>query len=365
MSGESDDSEKEHDPTEQRLREAREKGDVPRGRDLFAAAGAAGLLLALAVEGEGMIEGIGTFGMVLLDQSPELAPLVLGSGGGPVGGMLGTVALATAPLFVLPFATALAAIAVQRALVVTPANLMPKLSRISPLAGARNKFGRSGLFDFAKSVTKLVAVSAVFGTFLVSHAPEILGTLHLGPGPAMGALGQMMVEFLALVVLLQAVIGGLDLFFQTAEHRRRNRMSRRELLDEMKQVEGDPHLKAERRQRGVDIATNRMLAEVPKADVVIVNPTHYAVALAWNRNSGRAPVCVAKGVDEIAARIREAAQAAGVPIRRDPPTARVLHATVDIGAEIEPDHYRAVAAAIRFAEAMRRRARSGWRSGGR
>ena len=107
----------------------------------------------------------------------------------------------------------------------------------------------------------------------------------------------------------------------------------------------------------MEISQNQMMPEVPKADVVIVNPTHYAVALKWSRSPGEAPVCVAKGVDEIAHAIRKAASEAGVPIHSDPPTARALHATVEIGAEIPVEQYRAVAAAIRFAQAMRERAR--------
>ena len=121
-------------------------------------------------------------------------------------------------------------------------------------------------------------------------------------------------------------------------------------------------MKSQRRQRAQAIAMNRMLADVPKADVIVVNPTHYAVALKWSRKSGRAPVCLAKGVDEAAARIREIAATAGVPIHSDPPTARALHASVETGQEIRPEHYAPVAAAIRFAESMRRRAREGrWR----
>jgi flagellar biosynthetic protein FlhB len=137
-------------------------------------------------------------------------------------------------------------------------------------------------------------------------------------------------------------------------------MSRKELMDETKDSEGDPVMKQQRRQRAYDIATNRMMADVPKADVVIVNPRHYAVALRWDRTAGGAPVCVAKGVDEVALRIRTVAMEAGVPIRQDPPTARALHASVEIGAEIRPEHYRPVAAAIRFAEAVRKRARRKW-----
>ena len=134
-------------------------------------------------------------------------------------------------------------------------------------------------------------------------------------------------------------------------------MTHEELKEETKRSEGDPHIKQQRRQRGQEIATNRMLLDVDGADVVIVNPTHYAVALKWTRTPGSAPKCVAKGVDEIAARIRERASEAGVPIHQDPPTARAVHASVEVGDEIQPEHYIAVAAAIRFAEDLRKTAK--------
>ncbi|MEO0751716.1 MAG: EscU/YscU/HrcU family type III secretion system export apparatus switch protein, partial [Pseudomonadota bacterium] len=152
-------------------------------------------------------------------------------------------------------------------------------------------------------------------------------------------------------------IGAIDFLWHRYDHRRKLRMSHREVRDEHKQHEGDPHLKQERRQRGTRIAMDQMMAQVPEADVVIVNPTHYAVALKWSRLPGSAPECVAKGQDHVALAIRDRAYEAGVPVQHDPPTARALFATVEIGQEIPTDQYRAVAAAIRFAEAMRRRAR--------
>lgn len=358
MSGPDDDTEKTHEPTEQKLEEARRKGDIPRARDLFAAAGFAGLLLAAIGQGQSALVTFGEVGSVLFEQSDRLAPVMLGDSGGPVGGLLVQLAQPLVLLTGLPLLATLGVVMVSRGLVFTPDNLMPKLSRISPVATAKQKFGRAGLFEFFKSFAKLIIVSAVLVVFLVSRSETILASIRLGAGAAAGLLMQMMIEFLALIVVVQAVIGALDFMWQIQDHRVRNRMTRQELVDQMKQNEGDPHLKAERRQRGIDIATNRMLDDVPRADVVVVNPTHYAVALRWDRTSGRAPVCVAKGVDEVAARIRARAAEAGVPIHRDPPTARALHATVDIGATIEPEHYKAVAAAIRFAEAMRRRARA-------
>jgi flagellar biosynthetic protein FlhB len=169
------------------------------------------------------------------------------------------------------------------------------------------------------------------------------------------------VQFLALVFVVKLSIGAIDFFWQRAEHLRRNRMSHKEMRDEHKQSEGDPHAKGERTRRGREIASNRMLDAVSEASVVIVNPTHYAVALKWSPTDLGAPVCIAKGVDEIAARIRERAEQAGIPIHSDPPTARALHATVDVDQEIHAEHYGAVAAAIRFAEAMRVQSnKKGW-----
>ena len=163
-------------------------------------------------------------------------------------------------------------------------------------------------------------------------------------------------------MLVSAAIGAVDFMWQKAEHIRKNRMSRKELVDEAKQQEGDPHMKGQRRQRAQEIAMNQMLGDVPGADVVIVNPTHYAVALKWSRLPGAAPECVAKGVDQIAFRIREIAEEAAVPIHSDPPTARALFAMVEIGQEVHPEHYQAVAAAIKFAEAMRAKsATRGWK----
>ena len=134
-------------------------------------------------------------------------------------------------------------------------------------------------------------------------------------------------------------------------------MSHKEVADETKEAEGDPHLKQHRRARAQMAASNQMMAEVPTADVILVNPTHYAVALRWDRKPGTAPLCVAKGVDEIAFRIREIAQEAGVPIHSDPPSTRALFETTEIGSEIAEEHYAPVAAAIRFADEIRQKAK--------
>lgn len=352
--------EKEFAPSQRRLEEARIKGEGPMGRDLLAAGALAGLVLA-GYLWSGNLLALASSSMVLLDQADRLAPLFSSDGAAAMVGFFARVVLLMLPFMLLPAVMVILAAVAQNGLVWAPARLVPKWSNISPLAGMKRKFGRNGLFEFAKSFVKLLCVSGVLALFLGLHAEEILSSLHAAPGQVMARLMHLLLRFMLLVLGLQFVIGMIDLLWQRAEHLRRNRMSRKEMMDELKNSEGDPHMRAHRRRKAEEVANNRMLADVATADVVIVNPTHYAVALRWNRSSRHAPICVAKGVDEIAARIRERAQAAGIPLRRDPPTARALHATVELGKEIHPEHFRAVAAAIRFSEAMRLRARGGAR----
>ncbi len=358
MSGADDEAgEKTHEPTPRKLEEARKKGQTPRSQDLHTAAAYFGLLVAFLLFGAWSVSKIGTTAMVLIDQPDRLAPLFFGGATAPTGGLMGAIVLGMAPWLLLPALFAILSVIAQRSFLVTGENLAPKLSRISPIATAKEKFGHKGLFEFAKSTAKLILISVILGVYLSREAEAILGLMYLSPGMASAELGRLLAGFLAVVLVVAVAIGVIDYAWQYFEHLRQNRMSYKELVDETKESEGDPYMKSERRRRGMDIATNRMLADVPEADVIIVNPTHYAVALKWTRQQGAAPICVAKGVDEIATRIRETAAEAGVPIHRDPPTARALHATVELGQEIQPDHYKAVAAAIRFAERMRKNAK--------
>ncbi|MFK7834725.1 MAG: flagellar type III secretion system protein FlhB [Sulfitobacter sp.] len=360
MSMQEDPSAKTFDPTPQKLLEARKKGEVAKSTDLFTAAAYAGLLVALMMAGSSGVQEAGTAMMVLLDQPAALTTLFFGGDDGQeaMAGIMRPVIVGLTPLFALPAVAVILAVVAQRALVFAPSKLEPKLSRISLIANAKNKFGRSGLFEWAKSFTKLTVYSVVLAIFITQRMPEMVAALQTEPRLVLSLLAELCLVFLFIVVLISTAIGGIDAIWQHFEHIRKNRMSHKDIMDETKNAEGDPHIKQERRQRAMAAAQNQMMADVPTADVVIVNPTHYAVALKWSREKGAAPVCVAKGVDEIARAIREAAQTAGVPIHRDPPTARALHATTDIGQQIAPDFYQAVAAAIRFAETMRQKAKA-------
>ncbi len=358
MSEKDEDTDKSYDATPQKLLEARRKGDVAKSNDLLTASAYFGLLIAMLTMGADSIRQFGTTMMVLIDRSTELSPLFTHGGINAVmGGILSEVVLALLPFFLIPAVMVILAVFAQRAWVFAPTKLAPKLSRISLLQNAKNKFGRNGLFEFAKSFTKLVVYSVCLTVFIMARLPEILGSIETSPALALSLMVQLCIGFMFIVVLIATIIGGIDAVWQHFEHLRKNKMSRKEITDETKNSEGDPHLKQERRQRAMEAAQNQMMGEVPKADVIIVNPTHYAVALKWSRSKGDAPVCVAKGVDEIARNIREVGAAAGVPLHSDPPTARSLYTTTEIGQQIAPDHYQTVAAAIRFAEQMRHRAK--------
>jgi flagellar biosynthetic protein FlhB len=352
---EEDGEEKPYEATQRKLEQAREKGDIPRSLDLMAAATYCGLLAFALTVGGAAIAAAGATLAGFLGNAGRLAA----SGAGPdlVAAWILELAVSLGPAFALPIVFVAGAVFLQRAWVFAPDKITPRLSRISPIENAKQKFGRNGLFEFAKSAVKLIVISIVVGLFLTRHLPDLLALPAADPGQVSGLMLAKATDFLVLVSVLALIFGAVDFLWQRAEHLRTQRMSHKELVDETKETEGDPFIRQQRRQRGYDIATNRMMNDVPKADVVIVNPRHYAVALRWDRGAGGAPVCVAKGVDEVALRIRAVAMEAGVPIRQDPPTARALHASVEIGKEVLPEHYRPVAAAIRFADAIRRRAR--------
>ncbi|WP_395542538.1 EscU/YscU/HrcU family type III secretion system export apparatus switch protein [Neotabrizicola sp. sgz301269] len=356
MAGPEDESEKEFEPTQRRLDQARAEGDVIRSEDIQAALGLGGLLLAVAILGPWTIHMAGGAGLALLQGAGRLSGP--GSGAGPeIAGALLRMAGPVLLLLAGPAVLVMAWLIASKGFVVAPSKLAMRGSRISILATARQKFGRAGLVDFAKRGAKMLAFGAALAWYLSDSAAMLLLAAGLAPGQVVSLMVKQVLGLLLLFLALLAGFGLLDYLWQRAEFLRRHRMTRKELLDEMKDSEGDPHMKADRRRRAQEIATRKMLVEVPKADVVLVNPTHYAVALKWDRARGRAPLCVAKGVDEIALRIRALAQESGVPVRSDPPTARALHASLEIGDEVRPEHYAAVAAAIRFADGLRKRAR--------
>lgn len=351
--------EKSHEPTQSRIDKARREGDVAQSKEANAAASYVGFYLALAVVSSGAAAALAFHLSQLLDRPETFAKQAFaGDGSAFIGSLFGVGFEAGIPFLGLPALGVVAALFAQQSIVFAPSKIKPKFDRLSLIANAKKKFGPDGLSEFAKSALKLIAICVMFAA-IFAHRFAILPADARFPAQGLPqAILREGVIFAGMIVVFSLALAMVDLPWARHRHNQKLKMTLEELKKEMKEQEGDPTMKQNRRERGQAIARNRMMKDVPTADVVIVNPTHYAVALKWERKGRGAPVCIAKGTDEIAMKIREVAALSGVPIRSDPPTARAIHASVEIGEEIKREQYAAVAAAIHFADAMRKKARA-------
>lgn len=351
MSADDSSGDKNFEPTESRIAKARQEGDVAQSREANAAGAYIGFYAAFL--GSGFAAAAVARPMSALLQDPEGFAVALFTDSDYSAALILAIIFASAGFLVLPGLGALLSVIAQRAMAFAPSRIAFKLSRISLVANLKQKFGPEGVAEFAKGVLKLSLIMAVFAFLFMKGLDRWPVYARAVTGMAPELMQRESAIFIGLICLSSMLVAAIDLPWQHMRYRRKLMMSLEELKRETKESEGDPAMKQSRRQRAKAIATNRMLMDVPKATVVIVNPTHYAVALKWDGPKGGAPVCVAKGADEMAARIRDIATRAGVPLRADPPTARAIYAVVEVGEEIRRDQYAAVAASIIFAETVR------------
>ncbi len=352
--------EKSHEATPERLDKARREGDVAQSRDVNAAASYLGFYLALAVLGAGAAGKL-TFSLLQVIKHPDdVGRLAFDADRGSdfIVSLITQSLAGVAPFFLLPAVATLCALIAQRAIAFAPSKIKPKLSRLSVIANAKKKYGTDGLVEFAKNSVKLLFVFILFGFFFAQRFSSIPLDARLPATNLPASLLKEGVVFVGVIVLFSVALATIDLPWSRHTHAKRLRMTYEDLKKESKENEGDPEMKRSRRERAQNTANNTMLRDVPDADVVIVNPTRYAVALQWQRDKGRAPICVAKGINEFAGRIREVAAIAGVPIKSDPPTTRAIYASVEVGEEIKREHYAAVAAAIHFADVIKAKAKA-------
>ncbi len=350
--------EKSHDPTPTKLRQARKDGEIAISAEAHVLLIYLFMMIALAMIGPGIIEIFGTRALNALRSPEDLGNLVLSrETEGQFRRLLLYIAAPALVLLAVPLLAVFISAIAQNALVIAPKRLKINLSRLSPLANAKKKFGPHGLFEFTKTGMKLILVLLMTAILISLDMEKLVALAGLEPGQGYSIVGQWSLAVLAVFTLSALIITTIDLPMQHAQQTKKLRMSQQELKEEAKKTEGDPHLKQERRRRAEEFANAASLKDIPGADVVIVNPTHYAVVLKWARTRNTAPICVSKGLDHMAGRIREIAAEHGVPIRRDPPTARAIFGTVEIGEEIKPEHYAAVAAILKFADEIRRKAR--------
>jgi flagellar biosynthetic protein FlhB len=355
MAEEADTTDKTEDPTQKRLDDALLRGDVVKSQEVnnwFVIAG--GTLVLMSFAGS-MTDGLTTTLRGLIANSYRInmdGPALPGLFQKLGLEMLGSMAM---PFLVLMLA-ALAGNLIQHRLVWTSEGLMPKFSKISPMAGFKRLFSKQSLASFAKGIVKLLLLGSVMVALMMPERDRMEGLVRTDPMALLPFTQSLALKLMGAVVALLGVVAAADYFFQYRTWFGKQKMSLQELKEEFKQSEGDPTIKGKLRNLRQQRSRKRMMAAVPKASVIITNPTHYAIALQYERGM-EAPICVAKGMDAIALKIREVAGKHGIPIVENPPLARALHATVDVDDPIPAEHYKAVAEVISYVMKLRRLSR--------
>ncbi|MDR6662782.1 MULTISPECIES: flagellar biosynthesis protein FlhB [Tardiphaga] len=347
-----DDSEKTHDPTQKKLDDAHERGDVAKSQEVNTWFLLAGATLVLSTFNGSVGGGLQTPLKNLLQNSWMIrtdGPGLLLLAKSLCMSILSTMGM---PILFLVIA-ALAGNLIQHRLVFSTEGLVPKFSKLSPMEGAKRVFGKQALANFLKGLFKLVLLGAVMCAVLWPERFRLDALIHIDPSAILGITTSLTLQLMGSVVAMLAFVAIADFFFQYRTWYEKLKMSLQEVKEEYKQSEGDPHIKGKIKQLRQQNMKKRMMAAVPKASVIITNPTHYAVALSYERGM-TAPICVAKGVDNIALKIREVAGKHDIPIVENVPLARALYATVEIDEEIPGEHYHAVAEVIGYVMGLKR-----------
>jgi flagellar biosynthetic protein FlhB len=352
MAENSDDTEKTEEPTQKRLDDALKRGDVVKSQEVntwFVMAGATLVLMTfsggMATELSATMRGLIANAYQIRLDGPALPGLFQ---------KIGTELIAALAVpFLLLMLAALFGNLIQHRLVWSLEALAPKLSKISPLAGLKRQFSAQALANFTKGLVKLVLVGTVLTALMWPERDRLEGLVRSDPGGLLPFTLVLALKLMGAVVAMLAAVAAADYLFQYRQWHERQKMSLQEVKEEFKETEGDPAIKGKMKQVRQSRMRKRMMAAVPKASVVITNPTHYAVALQYERGM-EAPVCVAKGVDVLALKIREIAGAHSVPVVENPPLARALHATVEVDQAIPAEHYKAVAEVIGYVMRLRR-----------
>lgn len=335
------------EPTPKRLEDARKKGDAPKSQEIVATVmiGAAGFALWLLMGPAA--KSLSAAGAAFLDHPHEFAVdaaslqrlyLAIAVKAG--------VALSALALWLV--VAALIANAGQALPVIAPDKIKPQLNRLSPAEGAKRLFGAVALVNFGKGVGKIVVVGAILVFALWPDRERLAGLPGADVRSILAVAGAEVGKLIAAAVGAMSVIAALDYAWSRREWKKRLRMTKEEVRREMRESEGDPQIKGRQRQQREARARRRMMTAVKDATVLIMNPTHYAVALKYETGEAPAPLCVAKGLDDLALRLRASAEEAGVPVVENPPLARALYAVVEIDEEIPVEHYEAVAKVIGF-----------------
>lgn len=347
-----DDGDKTEDPTQKRLDDALQRGDVVKSQEVNTWFVIGGATLVLANFGVGMSEGLTTLMRGLLSNAHSIR-----MDGPALPHLFQKISLEMLAAIAVPFLVlmmaALAGNVVQHRLVWSYDGLTPKFSKISPMAGVKRLFSKQALANLAKGIIKIIVIGSVLTAMMWPEWGRLEGLERTDPAAILPLTFTLSVKLMTAVVAILAAVAAADYLFQYRDWFARQKMSLQEIKEEFRQTEGDPVIKGKMKQVRQSKQRRRMMQKVPKAAVIITNPTHYAIALEYERGM-EAPICVAKGMDAVALKIREIGEKHAVPIVENPPLARALHATVEIDEAIPPEHYKAVAEVIGYVMKLRR-----------
>jgi len=343
MSDTEDKDSKTEAPSDKKVRDAIEKGNIPFSREAPMFASILGILLALAFAARSATRGL-TEKLSLFVNRPEDFRLETGA---DAAALIHAVALEVGqfliPTIVILAGCSLAASILQNVPSIVTERIRPQWNRVSPVGGWKRIFGRQGLVEFLKSLFKFGTVSLVCLLLLKSEQYKVLNAMFSDPSLLPELMLTMAMRLVSAIAIATIVLVAADLLWARFKWHSDLKMTKQEVKEEYKQMEGDPMVKARMRSLAQDRTRKRMLAAVPKATFVIANPTHFAIALRYERNEAAAPIVVAKGKDLIALKIREIAEASGIPVIEDKPLARSMYDHVEIDRMIPPDFYKAVA----------------------
>jgi flagellar biosynthesis protein FlhB len=327
--------------------EARQKGQVARSMDLNGAVVLLASLLALSTFAPAMYHRMADASRQLLLWTAQ--PDIVGRDG--LGKVFSTVGsawlLSLAPIAAVCLVAGVLASVVQVGLQPSPQALKPDMKRLNPLTGAKQIFGTHAVFEGAKSVVKLLAVGAIATLAVLPKFDELAALVGMPPAVLLPELCRQVLGIAQRGAFAYLAIALADVVYQRWRHEKQLKMDKQDVKDEYKQQQLPSEVKSAQRRRSIELARARMMDAVPTADVVVTNPTHYAVALRYSAEA-LAPVVVAKGQDLVALRIREIARDAGVTVVPDPPLARAIHGTVDIGRMIPEELFQAVAELLAY-----------------
>ena len=340
--------EKTEQPTPRKRQEARDEGNVPRSTDLTAACTLLAAVMLMYLLGERLINGLRTMLLLMLDGSHASNP-TRATDLGAVMSFLGQLLLSSLfPLLIALMGVVLVIAFGQVGFLLTGKPLVPKFSKLSPAKGIKNMFNARAGVRLLMSLGKLALISAAAFYVISVDMPKIMLLAELGLGQAFAVATQLVFGLALKLAALLVVMAILDFAFQRYQHEKELRMSKQEVKEEMKRMEGDPMIKQRRARVARQLAMQRVAQQVPSADVVVTNPTHFAVALKYDGSSMRAPKVIGKGADFLALRIRQIAAVHEIPIVERKPLARALYHGVEIGQEIPAEHYAAVAEILAY-----------------